>query len=75
MRGVVMGLDASGKVATLRHETIEGFMPAMTMGYPVKDPAEFSKLAVGEQITATLHVTPDTMWITNIEKAPAAAKP
>jgi protein SCO1/2 len=73
--GIVTGLDAGGKIATVKHGTIEGFMPAMTMGYAVKDPAEFRKLAVGERINATLHVTPDTMWISNIEKAPGAAKP
>src|ERR1700733_7613490 len=51
MRGEVTGLDAGGHVATIKHEAIPGFMGAMTMGYPVKDPGEFSKLAVGEPIT------------------------
>jgi Cu/Ag efflux protein CusF len=68
MTAEVMGLDASGKVATLKHEKIEGLMDAMTMGYPVKDLAEFGKLAVGEKITATVNVSPDDMWVSNIKK-------
>jgi protein SCO1/2 len=69
MRGEIMGLDAEGHVATIKHENIPGFMSAMTMGYPVKDPAEFSKLSVGEPITATVYVNGDDMWIGNIQKA------
>jgi len=72
MRGEVTSLDPSGHVATIKHEEIKGFMGAMTMGYPVKDPAEFSKLTVGEPITATVYVTDDTMWIANIQKADTA---
>src|ERR1700733_13554626 len=59
MRGEVMGLDAGGHVATIKHEAIPGFMGAMTMGYQVKDPADFSKLSVGEPITATVYENGD----------------
>jgi len=69
MRGEVTGLDAGGHVATIKHEAIPGFMGAMTMGYPVKDQAEFSKLAVGEPITATVYQNGDDFWIGNIQKA------
>jgi len=69
MRGEVTGLDAGGHVATIRHEAIPGFMGAMTMGYPVKDATEFSKLAVGEPITATVYQNGDDFWIGNIQKA------
>src|SRR5580692_8393210 len=69
MRGEVTGLDAGGHVATIKHEAIAGFMGAMTMGYPVKDAAEFSKLAVGEPITATVYQNGDDFWIGNIQKA------
>ena len=75
MRGEVTGLDAGGHVATIKHEAIQGFMGAMTMGYPVKDAAEFSKLAVGEPITATVYQNGDDFWIGNIQKAAGAAKP
>jgi Cu/Ag efflux protein CusF len=69
MRGEVTGLDAGGHVATIKHEAIQGFMGAMTMGYPVKDAGEFSKLAVGEPITATVYQNGDDFWIGNIQKA------
>jgi Cu/Ag efflux protein CusF len=69
MRGEVTGLEAGGHVATIKHEEIKGFMGAMTMGYPVKDAAEFSKLTVGEPITATVYQNGDDFWIGNIQKA------
>jgi Cu/Ag efflux protein CusF len=74
MRGEIMSLDPGGHVATIKHEEIKGFMGAMTMGYPIKDPAEFSKLTVGEPITATVFVSGDDMWVGNIQKEPGAAK-
>jgi protein SCO1/2 len=74
MKGEVTKLDPEGHVATIKHEDIPGFMSAMTMGYQVKDPAEFSKLAVGEPITATVYSTGDDMWIGNIQKAATDGK-
>lgn len=68
LRGEIMGLDPGGHVATIKHGEIKGFMGAMTMGYPVKDPAEFGKLSVGEPITATVYVNGDDMWVGNIQK-------
>jgi Cu/Ag efflux protein CusF len=69
MHGQITGLDAEGHVATIKHEQIPGFMGAMTMGYPVKDTAEFSKLKVGDTINATVYVKDDDMWVGNIQKA------
>jgi protein SCO1/2 len=69
MHGEIMKLDPDGHVATVRHDAIPGFMSAMTMGYPVKDPAEFSKLKVGDPINATVYVTEEDMWLGNIQKA------
>ncbi len=68
MRGVVMSVDAAGHTATIKHEAIKGFMGAMTMGYPVKDPAELSKLSAGEPITATVYVKGDDFWVGNFQK-------
>ena len=70
LRGEIMSLDPGGHVATIKHEEIKGFMGAMTMGYPIKDPAEFGKLSVGEPITATVFVSGDDMWVGNIQKQP-----
>lgn len=77
LRGQIMGLDPQGHVATIKHEEIKGFMGAMTMGYQIKDQAEFSKLAVGDAITGTVYVRDDDMWVGNIQKAavPATVPP
>src|SRR5271167_1352855 len=66
MRGKIVALDASQHIASINAEDIPGFMSAMTMGYPIKDPAEFSKLKVGDAITATVNVKGDDMWVNNI---------
>jgi protein SCO1/2 len=70
MKGEIKGLDPAQHVATIKHEAIDGFMGAMTMGYPVKDPAEFSKIAVGDAITATVYVSGDDMYVGNFQKVP-----
>ena len=69
IHGEIRGLDAGQHVATIKHDEIPGFMKAMTMGYPVKNQAEFSKLKVGDQINATVYVKDDDMWVGNIQQA------
>ena len=69
MHGEIKSLDAGQHVATIKHDSIPGLMNAMTMGYPVKDQAEFSKLKVGDEINATVYVKDDDMWVGNIQKA------
>jgi protein SCO1 len=39
---------------TVKHEDIPGFMPAMTMGYSVKERADLDGLHAGDLVTATL---------------------
>lgn len=68
LRGEIRALDAGEHVATIKHDEIPGFMGAMTMGYPVKDTSEFSRLTVGEAITATVYVKGEEMWVGNIQK-------
>jgi protein SCO1 len=74
MRGKIVALDASQRMASINAEDIPGYMSAMTMGYPIKDPDEFSKLKVGDAITATLNVKADEIWVNNI-KPDTGAKP
>jgi Cu/Ag efflux protein CusF len=73
LKGEITGLDPAQHVATIKHEAVEGFMGAMTMGYPVKDPAEFSKIAVGDAVTATVYVSGDDMYVGNFQKVPKDA--
>jgi len=73
MHGQIAGLDPGQHVATIKHDEIAGFMGAMTMGYSVRDPAEFGKLTVGETFNATVYVQGDDLWVGNIRKE--AVKP
>lgn len=74
VRGEVVRLDPATHSAVLKHEKIEGWMEAMTMEFVVKDPAEFARLAVGDQIRATLYVNDLEIYLSGIQmvaKAPA----
>lgn len=49
MQGEVVSVDPAAQTATVKSGKIEGWMEAMTMEYPVKDKAEFSKLKAGKR--------------------------
>lgn len=63
IHGEVMRLDPDGKLATIRHQKIEGYMDAMTMTFPVKDAQEFSALQIGNCIDGTVFVQGDNLWV------------
>jgi|SRR5581483_2113982 len=73
LHGEVLRLDPQGKIAAIKHEKIGDWMEAMTMEFPVKDPAEFDKLKTGETINATVNVQGNRYWVSNIQEAPAQA--
>jgi protein SCO1/2 len=54
VRGVVVGTDPASGEVILKHDTIVGLMPAMTMPYHLEDPSVLSELHPGDLITATL---------------------
>ena len=70
LTGEVVRLDPQVRIATIKHEKIEGWMEAMTMEFPVREAKEFEKLAVGKKITATVYVNGDEFWIGNIQTVP-----
>jgi len=62
------------------HEAIEGFMPAMTMPFSVKDPAQIADVNPGDKIYARLIVDQDHSWLAKVRvvghgPVPAAATP
>ena len=59
----------------VKHEDIQGFMPAMTMPYVVKEPALLKDRVPGDLITATLHVAPELAWLSAITKTGSAPLP
>jgi Cu/Ag efflux protein CusF len=70
MQGQVVGLDPAAHLATVKGGKIEGWMEAMTMEYPVKDPQEFGKLKVGENIQAKITVQGTDYWISSVNVEP-----
>jgi Cu/Ag efflux protein CusF len=71
MHGKIVSLDSQTKKARIDAGPIGDWMPtAMTMNYLVKDDAEFSKLAAGQTIDATVFVQgDDDAWIGEIKPA------
>jgi Cu/Ag efflux protein CusF len=75
MRGEVIRVDPSAQLATIKGEEIQGWMPAMTMEYPIKDQREFQKLKAGERIQAKVLVQGTDYWLSDVSEAPAASAP
>ena len=73
VRGEIVALDASGHTAVINAEKIDGWMEAMTMEYPIKDPQEFQKLKKGETIRGTVFVQGADFWVGGISETPAGA--
>jgi protein SCO1/2 len=65
---------------TLKHEDIPGFMPAMTMGYFLKEGLKGDGLEAGDLVTATLVVNGGELYVQDVHKTghadlPADARP
>jgi protein SCO1/2 len=61
--GVIQRISADRHVATIHHQDIAGYMPAMTMDFPVHDEHLLDGLAPGDEIDFTLAVTDDDAWV------------
>jgi len=68
LRGYVVRLDPNTNLASIHNEKIEGWMDAMTMQYPVEDRKEYLALRKGEKITATVNVSNEGFWLTNVKE-------
>ena len=75
MEGEVKALDPATKSATIAHGKIGDWMEAMTMEYAVKPDAEFQKLHVGDRIQATVVVSGDKYYVTEVRILPAPPSP
>jgi len=74
LEGRIVRLYAEDRVAAIRHGPIQDdrgnvWMEPMTMDFPVRDPQEFARLRVGQEIRATVHrVDADLdFWISQIQ--------
>jgi protein SCO1 len=73
--GQILAIDRPAARVTIRHKDIEGFMPGMTMPFPVKDQALLDGHSPGEMVDATLLVSGADVWIAAIEVTGSAPLP
>jgi protein SCO1/2 len=69
IHGTVLKVGAADKQIVLQHEAIPGLMEAMTMSYPVTDPATLSELHPGDKIAATMLADPSSHGPVNLRLA------
>ena len=75
LKGKVVSIDQSGKMADVDSEAIPDFMGAMTMPYKVKPESELEKLKPGDAIAADIVVQDDNYWLENIVVTGSGATP
>jgi len=77
LTGVVSSVNRAVREAVVAHDDIPGFMPAMTMPFPIAD-GELRKLKRGDQIAATLVVGETHFRLVDVQvtrEAPADVPP
>jgi protein SCO1/2 len=77
LAGRVVSVDTAKQQVVVDHGDIPGFMSAMTMPYPVKNPNLLTPLSKEDQITADVVVNGNDVYLENIVvvKKPDQAKP
>ena len=63
IKGKVVAVDKTDRTATIAHEDIAGYMPAMTMPFKIKNDADLEMLKPGDQVTGTLVVDDLSSWV------------
>jgi protein SCO1 len=63
LKGKVVAVDRAKGEVTVEHEDIKGYMPGMTMPFPLRDADALKTVEVGDRIQATLVVTDDAFWL------------
>ena len=62
LKGKVVAVDRAKELVTVDGEEIKGYMPAMTMEYPLHDEDALKVVGPGDQIQATLVVADDNTY-------------
>ena len=63
LRGKVVAVDANAGTLTVAHQSIPGYMGAMTMSFIVKDQWAFNVLKPGQTVSATLVIEAGHSWL------------
>lgn len=71
-KGVVQSLSPEQRTITIAHGAITGYMPAMTMCFKVKAPAELADIRPRDVVTFTLRVTGEESWVEQVTKTGTA---
>lgn len=71
LRGEIVRVLSADELVIVEHEDIEGWMKAMTMEFPVTDPADLGRLSEGDRIEADVHVRGLDYRLSNIRVIPA----
>ena len=72
LHGEIVRVEKAEKLLVIKHEEIKGWMDAMTMEYPVEDPADLDRLSPGDRIDAKVHVRGMDYKVAEITVLPAA---
>jgi protein SCO1 len=75
LQGQVIAVAADKQQATITHEEIKGFMPAMTMPYKVRETKQLEGVAPGDLVNAKLIVLSNDAYITEVKKVGNAPLP
>jgi|SRR5688572_15805988 len=78
MVGQIVAIAPERREVTIKHQDIDGFMPAMTMPFTVKDAALLDERRPGDLITATLVFGDTTAYLSRLTRTghqPVAAPP
>jgi Cu(I)/Ag(I) efflux system protein CusF len=68
--GEVKRINPDTKKVTIAHGPLKAFeMPAMTMAFAVKDPAQLARLKPGDKVNFTLEKSGENLIVTRIEPA------
>jgi protein SCO1/2 len=59
LRGKVVAVDRARGEVSVEHEEVKGYMGAMTMDFPVRDPEALKVMEAGDRLTATLVIADD----------------
>ena len=63
INGKVVAVDKNDRTATIEHEDIVGYMPAMTMPFKIKNDADLEMMKPGDQVTGNLVVDDTSSWV------------
>jgi protein SCO1/2 len=67
VNGRIMSIDPAAKTIRIAHEEIQGYMPAMTMPFEVRDAALLNGIKPGDTIRFRLEVSETDSWISRFE--------